>query len=89
MLSELHDPHGRTQGLPPSHTDAESRCLRFVDRFGDALFNQRQVPVLITELRRQLERIQHSAVRQHGEAVLRLVESAEGKTHTYVRFIGD
>ncbi len=47
------------------------------------------MPVLITELRRQLDKIQNAAVKQHAESVVRLVESAEGKVHTYVRFVGD
>lgn len=51
--------------------------------------NQLQIPFLISELRRQLEKIEDRATRNHGEAVLRLVESVEGKVHVYVRFIGD
>lgn len=83
------DPRNRTKALLPSYSDSSSYCLRFVDRFGDVIFNQLQIPFLISELRRQLEKIEDRATRNHGEAVLRLVESVEGKVHVYVRFIGD
>jgi hypothetical protein len=88
-LSELEDPRGLTKALLPASSDSTSSCLRFVDRFGDAVFNQLQIPVLISELRRQAERIKDPGTRDHAEALLRLVESAEGEVHTYVRFIGD
>ena len=88
-LSEWEDPRGLTKALLPAASDSAFCCLRFVDRFGDAVFNQLQIPVLISELRRQVDRIKTSETRDHAEAVLRLVEGAEGKVHTYVRFIGD
>lgn len=50
MISEVIDPHGRTQALLPSYCDSAWSCLRFVDRYGDAVFNQLQVPVLISEV---------------------------------------
>jgi|KBSSwiStaDraftv2_1062776.scaffolds.fasta_scaffold187435_2 hypothetical protein len=89
MISEVIDPHDRTQALLPISSDSAWSCLRFVDRYGDAVFNQLQVPVLISEVRRRLEGIRDRDVKEHCEAVLRLIESAEGKVHTYVRFVGD
>jgi hypothetical protein len=89
VVSELLDPWGQTQGLLPRASDPDSRCLCFVDRSGDAVFNQLQIPVLITELRRQLEVVTHPAVLEHGNGILKLVESAAQRVHIYVRFIGD
>jgi hypothetical protein len=88
-IVEWDDPHGRTKNLLPSYSDSSSYCLRFVDRFGDAVFNQAQIPLLVSELRRQLEGIIDPAIKKHGENVLRVVEHAQGKTHVYVRFLGD
>ncbi len=89
MISQVIDPHGRTQALLPSYSDSAWSCLRYVDRYGDAVFNQLQVPVLISEVRRRIEGIRDRAMKEHCEAVLRLIESAEGQVHTYVRFVGD
>ena len=88
-IAEWGDPHGRTKSLLPSYSGSSSYCLRFVDRFGDAVFNQAQIPLLASELRLQLERTTDPVIRKHGENVLRVIEQAEGKTHIYVRFIGD
>jgi hypothetical protein len=88
-LSEWDDPRGLTKALLPASSDSTFSCLRFVDRFGDAVFNQLQIPVLISELRRQAEHVKDPGTRDHAEAILRLVEGAEGEVHTYVRFIGD
>jgi len=88
-IAEVVDPYGRTKALLPSYSDPDSCCLRFVDRYGDAVFNQLQLPLLVSEVRRQHEKIQDRAIREHVEAILELLESAEGNVHTYVRFIGD
>jgi hypothetical protein len=88
-LSEWGDPRNRTKSLLPSFSDSSFYCLRFVDRFGDAIFNQAQIPFLASEIRRQLEKIDDRETKNHGEAILRLVESVEGKPHVFVRFIGD
>ena len=89
VIAEIGDAHGWTKALLPHLTDSESYCLRFVDRCGDAVFNQFQIPFLITEVRRRLDQIREPAKREHAEEILRLIESAQGKSHTYVRFLGD
>ena len=90
-IAEWGDPQNRTKALFPSFSDSSFYCLRFVDRFGDAIFNQAQIPFLAraSEIRRQLERIEDRATRNHAEAILRLVKSVKGKAHVFVRFIGD
>jgi hypothetical protein len=66
-----------------------SVCLRFVEAWSDAVFNQAQIPELISELRNEVAAATHAGTRAHLEKVLRLVEKAEGQTHTYIKFIGD
>jgi hypothetical protein len=89
MLAEWGDPHNRTQALLPSRSDASFYCLRFVDPYGDAVFNEAQISFLASEIRRQLDTIQDREARNHGDAILRLVESVEGKPRVFVRFVGD
>ena len=64
-------------------------CVRFIDPYGDAVFNQAQLPALAQELRGMLEVAAGGEARAHLEAVIQLVEAAEGQVHTYVRFVGD
>jgi hypothetical protein len=66
-----------------------SVCLRFVDPFGDAVFNQAQIPELVNELRGEVEESRDAGTRAHLEKVIRLVEKSVGETHTYIKFIGD
>jgi hypothetical protein len=91
VLGEVHDPWNLTEHLLPAYSDSNWSCLRFVDRIGDAVFNQMQVPVLLNEIRRRIEALPDRDVRarKHATAILRLIEEFEGRVHTYVRFVGD
>ena len=66
-----------------------SVCLRFVDPYGDAVFNQAQIPELLHELRGEIAECRDIEVRAQLEKVVRLVERAVKQAHTYIKFIGD
>ena len=66
-----------------------TKCLRFVDPWGDATFNQGQVPFLLEELRAELFEVREPEAKAHLEKVIRLVERAIDRTHTYIKFTGD
>ena len=66
-----------------------SLCLRFIDPYGDAIFNQHQIPVLIEELVALLPSLASDQVRAHVESVIDLARKADGQVHTYLWFIGD
>jgi hypothetical protein len=67
----------------------ETRCVRFIDVCGDAVFNQLQIPTLLQELQFSCTLRIESKVKAHLEKVCKLVSQAEGKVHTYIKFIGD
>lgn len=74
-----------TSAWPASQTV----CLRFIDAWGDTVFNQAQITVLLEELR-VAERTQiEGEIKAHLGKVVRLVERAVEQTHTYIKFIGD
>jgi hypothetical protein len=64
-------------------------CLRFVDPWGDAVFNQTQIPVLLDELRIELAGVLDGKHEEHLLKLVLLVEKAQNQTHTYIKFIGD
>lgn len=68
---------------------ADGICLRFVDPYGDAVFNQAQLPLLINELRASQAQQKSDERRTLLQRVGELVERADGQLHTYVKFIGD
>jgi hypothetical protein len=67
----------------------ESLCLRFVEPWGDAVFNQTQLPILLTELRSEVHLATDEKFKEHLQRVVALVESAQDQVHVYVKFIGD
>jgi hypothetical protein len=64
-------------------------CLRFIDPFGNTMFNQRQLATLATELESKASSVRASDTAQQILRFARLVRTAEGKCHTYIRFVGD
>ena len=67
---------------------ADSKCLGFLDAYGDACFNQLQLPDLVHELRLAKDGINDPATVEHLSRVLGLAERAVG-VHTYLWFEGD
>jgi hypothetical protein len=69
--------------------DSATVCLRFIDPYGDTVFNRYQIPSWCGNFRR-LPR--GSAVRNERDAIESLVAFLTIErdwVHTYVRFIGD
>jgi hypothetical protein len=53
------------------------------------VFNQAQIPVLLTELKQCQQEQTDEEIKGHLEKVIRLVARAEGRSHTYIEFSGD
>jgi hypothetical protein len=68
---------------------SDTSCLRFIDPYGDAVFNQRQIPVLVQELEASLKLAKDVSVREHVDRVLEVLRQAIGEVHTYAWLIGD
>ena len=66
-----------------------SVCLRFIDPYGDAVFNQLQIPVLIEELQAITPSALGYEATRHYEEVIELATKANGRIHTYLKFYGD
>ena len=89
-LEEVIDPGMALSHLATSRWPSPSSiCLRFVDPWGDTVFNQSQIPVLLEELRSELAQDLEPRLRDHLQQVVALVERAVDQTHTYIKFIGD
>lgn len=89
VLGELLDPESRVPSILPPLSTSDSLCLRFVDPYGDAVFNRFQIPTLIAELDGALSLQTDPAVRQHIDSMLALARKTEGSIHTYIKFYGD
>lgn len=95
---QIEDEHGRREGDPwvDLRDDAllggehpGTTCLRFLDPYGDTIFNQSQIPVLLVELRALALRQQDAGLREAAESLEAFVRRADEQIHLYVRFVGD
>jgi hypothetical protein len=64
-------------------------CLRFIDPYGDTIFNRSQIPVLLDELRVLSAREPDAELASILVEAAQFVERAVDQIHTYVRFVGD
>src|SRR5215208_1510871 len=65
-----------------------SHCLQYIDPYGDATFNQLQLPQLTRELEQATAQIPGTSLKQQAERVVEFVRGCVG-LHTYIKFIGD
>src|SRR2546423_186074 len=68
--------------------DPASVCVGFLGPWGNATFNQQQLPVLMQELE-SLQSRTPDGQREVIEALLAFLRPARDQVHTYIKFIGD
>ena len=88
-LARLSDPQSLLAQFLPPESDLNFACLRFVDPYGDTVFNTLQIPVVMRELQTTLSYPLSPPVEEHLHKTISLVVGAQGYIHTYLRFIGD
>ena len=66
--------------LPPIE-DETSYCLRFIDPYGDTVFNTLQMPKFISELEKAIEKSNDEKARAFGKAVLKLAMECKKDLH--------
>ena len=90
-MREVLDPQGYLTDLSTWRWNmlGNTKCVQFIDPWGDTVFNQAQLPVLKEELAAELAESSEEEVRGHLEEVILLVGRALGETHTFIRFVGD
>lgn len=88
-LASVLDPRSLLARALRSADLSKTLCARFIDPYGNAVFNQTQIPILLHELRNLCHSISHEEAKDHLTQVVSLVARAQGETHTYIKFIGD
>lgn len=88
-LEEVGDPTNLLHRLLPSQDDPSYKYLRFIDWYGDTIFNRLQIEPFLAEWQRLLNKartIEESALL---EEIKRLAERCRSEPHTYLKFYGD
>lgn len=89
MLGAVDDPRNLVIQLVAAANPEESKCLRFIDPYGDTCFNQIQIPAFEEEIRSLPSGSLSAEAEAHREEIMKLIASAKGQVHTYLKFYGD
>jgi hypothetical protein len=89
QIAGVLDPANTLVRLIMRTPDAGSRCLKYVDPYGDTVFNQLQIGDLLDELRALRVGQRTDDERNHLDKVIELAERCQGSTHHYLKFHGD
>ncbi len=88
-IEVAHDEKNLLRKLLPSFDDTSYQCLRFIDLYGDTIFNRLQMKTVLSEL----ERISSCATSVEEEDLLGRIENlakqCKNKPHLYLKFYGD
>ena len=88
-LQELSDPEDLVADLLPKYDDESSICLRFIDLYGDTTFNELQMPILIKELIKAIDKTSNNDAKEHGKKLLDMAKKVSEEGHLYLKFYGD
>jgi hypothetical protein len=80
-IEEILDPQMCISHLVLKTDLTRTTCLRFIDPYGDTMFNQLQIPILIDELQSILKKVQDNQIRDHLRRVIELAEKSRGEIH--------
>ncbi|MEN6459103.1 MAG: hypothetical protein ABFC63_09240 [Thermoguttaceae bacterium] len=69
--------------------DPRFSCLRFVDPYGDTIFNRLQLPSLLGDLQLVRESIDDTQNEKTLSRVESLIERCQAEPHLYLKLIGD
>jgi hypothetical protein len=88
-VEELVDYEDLLADILPDGDDPTSRLLRYVDPYGNTIFNRPQMSDLLAELRALRERSSVDRQRELIKGIQKLAEECQRTTHRYLKFYGD
>jgi len=88
-LGEILDSTNILHRLLPSHDDESYHCLRYVDWYGDTVFNRLQMETVLGELDRIRLHARESGEEDLVDRVKELARRCQAEPHLYLKFYGD
>lgn len=88
-LEQVDDPAGLLYEIMPTYEDKAFTYLRFIDPYGDTVFNRPQMEPFLNEWQRLRERAVDPNAQQIVAAVERLARQCQDEVHLYLRFRGE
>lgn len=85
----IHDPDGVIIRSLPDPADTSHSCVRFIDPYGDTIFNRLQAAEMIAEWDTLEGSFLQNNARTLWSNVRALIVRCSQEPHLYLRFIGD
>jgi hypothetical protein len=85
----IDDPSNLLHVLLPSADDTSFTYLRFIDWYGDTVFNQLQIEPFLAEWERLQGRAQSPETAELYTRIKDLAKRSQSEPHLYLKFYGD
>jgi hypothetical protein len=89
VLEEIPDLESLLARLFPSWEDAGFHCLRYIDPWGETIFNHLQMDKVISELQRIRARTSVEAERAFVDSIEGMAARSKEGEHLYLKFLGE
>ena len=89
ILESVGDPNNILHELLPSFTDYSYQCLRFIDWYGNTIFNRFQIDVFLAEWKRLYSKAHTENEREILFRIEELAKMCQSEPHFYLKFEGD
>jgi hypothetical protein len=88
-IDSVEDPTNCLHRLLPSADDLGSRALRYVDWYGDTVFNRRQIEDVLDEFGLLLNKTKCNSEKELINRIISLAKMCRKGPHLYLKFYGD
>ena len=88
-IKEVVDPRGILSHLLPGYDDFSFPMLRFIDPYGDTVFNRFQMRFFGKEMERILQKAKSKEEKDLLVEILELAAQGVTEVHLYLKFYGD
>ena len=88
-LDRFDDERNLFHRLLPEPDDATYQLIRFVDWYGNTVFNRPQMPALIEDLNKLATRVNTEEERELLRRVVDFAHRVREEPHLYLKFYGD
>lgn len=89
VLGQVNDGDDLLHELLPKPSDEDFHCLRFVDWYGDTVFNRAQAERVLVELDLLQRGAKTEAAKQLLGRIEELARQCRDGVHLYLKFYGD
>jgi hypothetical protein len=88
-LDAVTDSGNLLRHLLPAFNSPDSQWLKYIDLYGDTIFNRLQIRGVLHELEELRRTAATKGERELLELIVKMARHCESEPHLYLRFVGD